>query len=388
VHERLTGRHVIGIGDASGMFPIDSSTLDYDAELVARYDALTASRTGASRTDASGTGTTDGSALTRPLADLLPEVLVAGRPAGELTPEGAALLDPTGAIRPGIPLCPPEGDAGTGMVATASVAPRTGNVSAGTSIFAMIVLERPLAEVHHELDLVTTPAGDPVAMVHCNNGASELAAWAGLFTRFAQASAPASGSVIDSDTVYDTLFREALEGEADAGGLLAYNHLAGEPIAALDEGRPLVVRTPDSRLTLGNFMRAQLYGVFGTLALGMRVLHGEGVAIDSMFAHGGMFRTAGVAQRFLAGALDAPVSVAATASEGGPWGIAVLAAFASTTRSGAPTQDLGTYLRERVFADAPFDTAAPDPADVAGFATYLERYRAGLAVERAAVESL
>ncbi|WP_291044967.1 FGGY-family carbohydrate kinase [Herbiconiux sp.] len=397
VHERLTGRHVIGIGDASGMFPIDSSTHDYDAELVARYDALSASRT-----DASGSGTTTAPALTRPLAALLPQVLVAGQPAGELTPEGAALLDPTGTLRPGIPLCPPEGDAGTGMVATASVAPRTGNVSAGTSIFAMIVLERPLAEVHHELDLVTTPAGDPVAMVHCNNGASEIAAWAGLFTRFAQQSAPASGSAVDSDAVFDVLFREALEGEADAGGLLAYNHLAGEPIAGLDEGRPLVVRTPDSRLTLGNFMRAQLYGVFGTLALGMRVLHGEGVAIDSMFAHGGMFRTAGVAQRFLAGALDAPVSVAATASEGGPWGIAVLAAFASASHAGAtegsatlpaatntaPTQDLGTYLRERIFADAPFDTTAPDPADVAGFATYLERYRAGLSVERAAVESL
>ncbi|MCS5721585.1 FGGY-family carbohydrate kinase [Herbiconiux sp. CPCC 203407] len=409
VHERLTGRHVIGIGDASGMFPIDSSTLDYDAELVARYDALSASASPASASGSDASAPT----LARPLADLLPEVLVAGQPAGELTAEGAALLDPTGTLRPGIPLCPPEGDAGTGMVATASVAPRTGNVSAGTSIFAMIVLERPLAEVHHELDLVTTPAGDPVAMVHCNNGASELAAWAGLFTRFAQASRSASGSATgsatgaatgaaDSDAVFDILFREALEGEADAGGLLAYNHLSGEPIAGLDEGRPLVVRTPDSRLTLGNFMRAQLYGVFGTLALGMRVLHGEGVAIDSMFAHGGMFRTAGVAQRFLAGALDAPVSVAATASEGGPWGIAVLAAFASATRGGAAqvggseagttqaaaTLDLGTYLRERVFADAPFDTTAPDPADVAGFATYLERYRAGLAVERAAVESL
>ncbi|MFB2585555.1 xylulokinase [Herbiconiux liukaitaii] len=398
VHERLTGRHVIGIGDASGMFPIDSATRDYDAELLSRYDALLAER---------GIALGEGSSL----AALLPEVLVAGQPAGELTAEGAALLDPTGTLQPGIVLCPPEGDAGTGMVATASVAPRTGNVSAGTSIFAMIVLERPLGSVHHELDLVTTPAGDAVAMVHCNNGASELAAWAGLFTRFAQASAiSGSGSAVDSDAVFDTLFREALLGEPDAGGLLAYNHLAGEPIAGLDEGRPLVVRTPDSRLTLANFMRAQLYGVFGTLALGMRVLHDEGVAIDRMFAHGGLFRTAGVAQRFLAGALDAPVSVAATASEGGAWGIAVLASYVTATNApsspaasaptlagtstAAPTSAhptapaLDAYLRDRVFADAPFETSDPDPADVAGFTSYLERYRAGLAVERAAAQHL
>src|SRR5690606_11789919 len=222
-----------------------------------------------------------------------------GQDAGSLTAEGAGLLDPTGAVQPGIPLCPPEGDAGAGMVATNAVAPRTGTVSAGTSIFAMVVLERPLAEVHHELDLVTTPAGDAVAMVHCNNGASELAAWVGMFVRFAEASGTReSGYGGSADAVFETLFREALEGEADAGGLLAYNHLAGEPIVGLDEGRPLFVRTPDSRFTLANVMRAQLYGVFGTLSLGMRVLQREGVALDRMFAHGGMFRTAGVAQRF------------------------------------------------------------------------------------------
>lgn len=362
VHWKLTGQKVLGIGDASGMLPIDSATKDYDAGLVAKYDALVAD-----------------SPLASGLADLLPRVLVAGERAGELTTEGAALLDPTGTLRPGIPFCPPEGDAGTGMVATAAVAPRTGNVSAGTSIFAMVVLERPLAHVHHELDLVTTPAGDPVAMVHCNNGASELAAWAGLFTRFAAA----SGTVLDSDAVFETLFREALDGEADAGGLLAYNHLAGEPIAGLDEGRPLFVRTPDSRFTLANVMRAQLYGVFGTLALGMKVLEGEGVALDAMFAHGGIFRTAGVAQRFLAGALGAPVSVGETASEGGAWGIAVLAAFAAASGS-----DLGAYLRDDVFAGADILTVEPDPADVAGFAAYLDRYRAGLAVEAAAVSAL
>jgi sugar (pentulose or hexulose) kinase len=363
VHWRLTGRKVLGIGDASGMFPIDSATKDYDANLIERYDRLIETRANLA------------------LADLLPEVLVAGQPAGELTAEGAALLDPTGALQAGIALCPPEGDAGTGMVATRSVAPRTGNVSAGTSIFAMVVLERPLSSVHHELDLVTTPAGDPVAMVHCNNGASELAGWAGLFARFGAA----SGAERDSDAVYDVLFREALEGEADAGGLLAYNYLAGEPITGLAEGRPLVVRTPDSKLTLGNFMRAQLYGVFGTLALGMRVLDGEGVALDTMYAHGGMFRTAGVAQRFLAGALGAPVSVAETASEGGAWGIAVLAAYLPAAHSGVGLDD---YLSERVFGGFTFETTDPQPDDVAGFAVYLERYRAGLAAEEAAARTL
>ncbi|MCX6503303.1 MAG: FGGY-family carbohydrate kinase [Microbacterium sp.] len=360
VHWRLTGRLVLGVGDASGMFPIAAGTADYDADLLARFDAL------------------DGGAAS--LSEILPRVLRAGEHAGDLTAEGAALLDPSGTLTAGIPFCPPEGDAGTGMVATNAVAPRTGNVSAGTSIFAMVVLERPLAHVHDELDLVTTPAGDPVAMVHCNNGASELSAWVALFDAFAAA----SGSPLDRDAVFETLFRQALEGEPDAGGVLAYNHLAGEPIAGLSEGRPLVVRTPDSRLTLPNFMRAQIYGVFATLSLGMRVLAAEGVAIDAMYAHGGMFRTAGVAQRFLAAAIDAPVAVAATAGEGGAWGIAALAAF---LRHGEG-RDLGTYLREVVFAAADFAVAEAGAADVAGFDAYLERYRAGLAVEAAAVAAL
>ncbi|MEV4686093.1 xylulokinase [Microbacterium sp. LWH3-1.2] len=372
VHWKLTGAKVLGVGDASGMFPIDSATRDYDADLLARYDALAAGRLPVAH-----------------VAELLPESLAAGAPAGALTAEGAALLDASGALRPGIAFCAPEGDAGTGMVATNAVAPRTGNVSAGTSIFAMVVLERPLAEVHHELDLVTTPVGDTVAMVHCNNGASELAAWAGMFARFAEA----AGTPLADDAVYETLFREALDGEADGGGLLAYNHLAGEPIAGLTEGRPLFVRTPDSRLTLANAMRAQLYGVFGTLALGMRVLDGEGVALDRMFAHGGMFRTAGVAQRFLAGAIGAPVSVGDTASEGGAWGIAVLAAYARAVNgtdaaAAASVPELASYLDDRVFAHAAVATAEPDPADVAGFAAYLDRYRAGLAVEAAAVSAL
>ncbi len=363
VHERLTGRRVLGIGDASGMFPIDVATGDYDAGMLAKFDRLVAER-------APGLA----------LRGLLPEVLVAGEVAGELTPEGAALLDLSGALRPGTVFCPPEGDAGTGMVATNSVAPRTGNVSAGTSIFAMVVLEGPLDRAHDELDLVTTPSGDLVAMVHCNNGASELAAWVGLFERFAAI----AGGTLDPDEVFEALFRESLDGAPDAGGILAYNHLAGEPIAGLPEGRPLVIRTPDSRLTLANFMRAQLYGVFGTLALGMRVLEAEGVRLDRMYAHGGVFRTAGVAQRFLAAALDAPVAVAETASEGGAWGMAVLAAYVADDSG----RDLDAWLRETVFATAPIVTADPEPADVAGFSAYLDRYRAGLAVEAAAVASL
>ncbi len=359
VHRRLTGRHVLGVGDASGMFPIDAATGDYDRSRLASLARLIAERV-------------DG---IDPAA-LLPGVLPAGADAGTLSAEGAALLDPSGALRPGIRLSPPEGDAGTGMVATNAVAPRTGNVSAGTSVFAMVVLERPLTGVHDELDLVATPAGDPVAMVHCNNGASELAAWASLFERFAEA----SGAPRSADEVFDTLLREALDADSDAGGVLAYNHLAGEPVAGLAEGRPLVVRTPASRFTLANVMRAQLYGVFASLALGMRVLDEEGVAIDRMMAHGGVFRTAGVAQRVLAAALDAPVSVAETASEGGAWGAAVLAAFALS-----PARDLASFLQTRVFAGAALSSVAPDRGDVAGFAAYLERYRAGLAIEHAAI---
>jgi sugar (pentulose or hexulose) kinase len=361
VHFMLTGRRVLGIGDASGMFPIDDATRGYDAKHLDTFDHLAAGRVPA-------------------LSTLLPEVLAAGDDAGELTAEGAALLDPTGGLRPGVPFCPPEGDAGTGMVATSAIAPRTGNVSAGTSIFAMVVLERPLQGVHHEIDLVTTPVGDAVAMVHCNNGASELGAWAGVFQRFAAA----AGTPLASDAVFEALLTEALAGEADGGGVLAYNHLAGEPVAGVDEGRPLIVRTPGSALTLANLMRAQVYGIFGTLALGMRVLAEEGVGLDRMLAHGGVFRTAGVAQRFLAGALDAPVAVAETAAEGGAWGMAVLAAF----RRAASGGDLDGYLRERVFNATAFDVVEPQPADVAGFAAYLDRYEKGLELERLAARAV
>lgn len=363
VHWRLTGRTVLGVGDASGMFPIDPATRDYDAGMVAAFDRLVADR----HPDLH-------------LTDVLPQVLVAGQDAGRLTAEGAALLDPSGTLSAGIPLCPPEGDAGTGMVATASVAPRTGNTSAGTSIFAMAVLERPLSAVHHELDLVTTPVGDLVAMVHCNNGASELAAWVDLLGE----AAAAVGAHVDADALYAALLTRALDGEADGGGLLAYNFLSGEPIAGLEEGRPMVVRTPDSRLDLANFMRTQVYGAFGTLSLGMRVLAEEGVHLDTMFAHGGIFRTAGVAQRLLAAAIDTPVAVGQTAGEGGAWGIAVLAAYLDA----APEQSLADYLDQRVFADAAVVTVAPDPADVAGYRAFLTRYEAGLPAARTAAETI
>ncbi|MBO3083442.1 xylulokinase [Cellulomonas fengjieae] len=355
VHWKLTGRKVLGIGDASGLFPIDPLTRTYDARMLAEYPGAA-------------------------LASFLPEVLVAGQDAGHLTEAGAALLDPTGTLQAGIPLCPPEGDAGTGMVATNAVAPRTGNVSVGTSIFAMVVLEKPLTSVHHELDLVTTPSGDLVAMVHCNNGASELGAWAELFGQFAAA----LGRPAEPDEVFGALLREALRGDADGGGLLAYNYLSGEPITSMPEGRPLFARTPDSRLTLANFMRTQVYSAFGTLSLGMRVLRDEGVELDAMYAHGGLFRTEGVAQRLLAAAVAAPVTVGSTAGEGGAWGIAVLAAYLAA----APEQDLSTYLAERVFGSAETVTVAPDPEDVRGYDAYLVRYVAGLAIERAAVVAL
>ncbi|WP_456600414.1 xylulokinase [Blastococcus sp. SYSU DS0616] len=363
VHWQLTGERVLGVGDASGMFPIDATTGGYDAAMLARFDQLAAE---------AGVEVT--------LAELLPAIAVAGQPAGTLTAAGARLLDPAGRLRPGIPLCPPEGDAGTGMVATNSVAPRTGNVSAGTSIFAMVVLERELAAVHRELDLVTTPAGDPVAMVHCNNGASELDAWAGLFTEFARA----LGADAEPGKVFETLFTAALDGQSDCGGMLAYNYLSGEPITGLEEGRPLFLRSPDSRLDLGTFMRTHLFSSLATLRIGMDVLQkAEGVRLDRMFAHGGMFKTEGVAQRFLAAATDTPVSVGDVAGEGGAWGMAVLAAFA-TGRS--PEQGLADYLDTAVFAGTSLQTAEPDPVDVAGFDAFMERYVAGLPVEQAAVD--
>ncbi|MFC7534179.1 xylulokinase [Actinoplanes sp. GCM10030250] len=364
VHWKLTGRQVLGVGDASGMFPIDIATGGYDARRLSQFDDLVAGR-----------------GLSLKLGELLPAVLPAGEAAGTLTEAGATLLDPSGTLQPGATLCPPEGDAGTGMVATNSVARRTGNVSAGTSIFAMIVLDGELSRVHPEIDLVTTPAGDLVAMVHCNNGASELNAWAGLFAEFATA----LGAGRDSSTVFEALFRSALEGAPDGGGLMAFNNLSGEPITGLHEGRPLFFRTPGSDLTLATFMRTQLYAALATLRIGMDVLQkAESVRLDRMFAHGGLFKTEGVAQRLLAAAINTPVSVGDLAAEGGAWGIAVLAAFVTGRR---PGQSLDDFLTTSVFGDARLDTAEPDPADVAGFDAFMERYVAALPVQKAAVDN-
>ncbi|WP_239170190.1 xylulokinase [Actinoplanes xinjiangensis] len=362
VHWKLSGRQVLGVGDASGVFPIDVATGGYDARMLTQFDELAAGR------------------VPLKLANLLPAVLPAGEAAGTLTEAGARLLDPSGVLQPGATLCPPEGDAGTGMVATNSIARRTGNISAGTSIFAMIVLDGPLSRMHPEIDLVTTPAGDLVAMVHCNNGASELNSWAGLFAEFATA----LGATADANTIFETLFKSALTGAADGGGLMAFNYLSGEPITKLHEGRPLFLREPGSALTLGSFMRTQLYAALATLRLGMDVLQkAESVQLDSMFAHGGLFKTEGVAQKLLAAAINTPVSVGNLAAEGGAWGIAVLAGFVTARQ---PGQSLADFLNTSVFAGAQLDTAAPDPDDVAGFNAFMQRYVAALPVERAAVE--
>jgi sugar (pentulose or hexulose) kinase len=363
VHWKLTDRWVLGVGDASGVFPVDPATGTYDADRLTTIETLVARR--------------------RPDLDVraaLPEVLPAGTEAGRLTPAGCALLDPTGTVEPGARFAPPEGDAGTGMVATNSVSPRTGNVSAGTSIFAMVVLDQSLREVHEEIDIVATPDGHPVAMVHCNNGASELASWVRLFAEFAAA----AGLPLADDAAFSACLDAALDGEPDGGGLLAYNYLAGEPVTGLSEGRPLVARTPSSRLTLANFMRTQIYSAFGTLSLGMRTLADEGVRVESMLAHGGLFKTPGVAQRLLAAALDTPVTVRATVGEDGAWGCAVLADY---LRSGAGLS-LPDHLQQHVFETEAMDTVAPDTADRAGFEQFLARFEAGLAIERTAVEAL
>ena len=364
VHEMLTGEFAAGIGEASGMFPIDPATRDYDRRMEEQFDRLIADR-----------------GYPWKLRDILPRVLCAGEPAGKLTAKGAALLDPEGDLRAGIPFAPPEGDAGTGMTATNSIAPRTGNVSAGTSDFAMIVTEKPLG-VHREIDVVTTPAGLPVAMVHCNNCTSDINAWAGLFGELASA----SGSDIGKNELFELLFNKALEGEPDGGGLLNYNYLSGEGVTDIDAGRPLFVREPDARLTLANFMRTQLMSALATLKIGLDILTGEeGVRIEKLCAHGGFFRTRGVGQRMLSAAVGVPVSVTETAGEGGPYGMALLASYMLRRRDGETLED---YLADRVFASAETVTVTADERDRAGFAVFLEKYKKGLPVERAAVDKL
>ena len=362
VHYMLTGVNAIGVGEASGMFPIDSKLLGYDDEMLTKFNELVKSRD-----------------LPWTLADILPVVLPAGVEAGCLTEAGAALLHSQ--LSPGIPFAPPEGDAGTGMTATNAVAPRTGNVSAGTSIFSMVVLERPLSKVYEEIDLVTTPTGAPVAMVHCTNCTNDTNAWAGILKETAEL----FGASLDSGELYTKLYEKSLEGEADCGGLTVCNYLAGEGVTHMDEGRPLVVRRPDSKFTLANFFRAQLYSTMATLKIGMDILETEGVAIDSLTGHGGLFKTPLVGQKYMAAACSAPVTCMDTAGEGGPYGMALLAAYRVWKSDGETLED---YLSRRVFADVSGSTIQPDDETVAGFSAYMKRHKALLAVERAAVEVL
>ena len=313
------------------------------------------------------------------LRDILPKVLVAGDEAGTLTAEGALLLDPTGELHAGVPLCPPEGDAGTGMVATNSVAERTGNVSAGTSVFAMIVLEKELSKVYPEIDMVTTPTGKPVAMVHCNNCTSDINAWVGLLREFTTT----FGVEVDQNKLFETLYQKALEGDADCGDLLAYNYYSGEPITRFEEGRPLFVRTAESRFTLANFMRVHLFSALASLKIGLEIFEKEKVRIDRVLGHGGFFKTKVVGQKIMAAAMNVPITVMETASEGGAWGIALLASFLVHKSSGEPLEE---YLARKVFAGKEGVTIAPDQKDLDSFSTFMKRYKKGLMIERAAVD--
>ncbi len=363
IHWQLTGEKVVGVGEASGMFPIDAETKYFNRRMVKDFDALA-----------------EEAGMPWKLDEIYPKVLVAGESAGVLTDAGARLLDPTGTLQPGIPVCPPEGDAGTGMAATNSVRVRTGNVSAGTSVFAMVVLEGELKKVYRELDMVTTPVGDPVAMVHCNNCTSDLNAWVNIFRQFTEA----LGLDIATDRLYEVLYNKALEGDADCGGVLAYNYYSGEGVTAFDAGRPLLTRLPDARFNLANFMRANLYSAAATLKVGLDILlKEEGVQVDSMLGHGGLFKTKGVGQKIMAAAMNAPVAVMETAGEGGAWGIALLAAY-MINGEGMALED---YLDQHVFAGAEGSVIEPDSADAAGFDAFIEKYVAGLPIERAAVEN-
>lgn len=363
IHWKLTGKRVIGIGDAAGMFPIDSSTCTYDAEMVHKFNALTAPYE-----------------YSWKMEDIFPKVLVAGENAGELTEEGAAFLDGSGNLSAGIPFCPPEGDAGTGMTATNSVAPGTGNVSAGTSTFAMIVLDKQLGRVHREIDMVTTPSGFPCAMSHANNGTSDLNAWIGIFKEFSELMGMQAGT----GELFEKLYINSLKGDPDCGGLLAYGYYSGENITMLNEGRLAFLRTAKSRFNLANFMKVHLYTSLGAVKLGMDILlDEENVKIDRITGHGGFFKTKGVGQRYLAAAVNVPVTVMDTASEGGAWGIALLAAYMLDRNPGERLED---YLEARIFKELSGETVVPHEEDVEGFRTFMEHYKAGLSVEKSAIE--
>ncbi|MDG5789809.1 FGGY-family carbohydrate kinase [Evansella sp. AB-P1] len=365
IHWKLTGQKVLGVGEASGVFPIDLNTKTYNQKMFDQFNDLIAPNN-----------------LPWKLEDILPKVLVAGENAGVLTNEGAKLLDVTGELEAGIPLCPPEGDAGTGMVATNSVAKRTGNVSAGTSVFAMVVLEKELSKVYSEIDLVTTPTGNLVAMAHSNNCSSDLNAWVGLFDEFSKA----MGMEVDINKLYGSLYNLALQGDADCGGLLAYGYLSGEHITHFEEGRPLFVRSSNSNFNLPNFMRVHLFTALGALKMGMDILfEEEKVKLDEILGHGGLFKTKGVGQNIMAAALNVPVSVMETAEEGGAWGIALLASYMVNK---AHNESLEEFLNQKVFAEKASMTISPDPKDVEGFMKFMKRYSKGLAIERAAIENL
>lgn len=364
VHWMLSGEKVMGVGEASGMFPIDSNTNNYDKTMLDKFGALDNVKS-----------------YDWKLEDILPKVLVAGDNAGYLTEDGAKLLDPSGKLQAGALMCAPEGDAGTGMTATNSVGVKTGNVSAGTSIFAMVVLEDQLSKVYEEIDMVTTPTGKPVAMVHCNNCCTDLDYWVNLFIQFASL----SGSNLTKPQIYDLLYNTALDADKDCGGIVSYNYFSGEPVAQLQDGRPVFARTQNCNFNLANFMRAQVYGTMATLKIGMEILDKEDVKIDCLMGHGGLFKTPVVGQKLMAGAMNSPVAVMETAGEGGAWGIAVLASYACDKKGNATLED---YLNNVVFSKCAKSTIAPDASDVDGFEKYMQLYKAGLAVEKAAVENI
>lgn len=365
VHYKLTGKKVLGVGDASGMFPIDVKIGDYDKTMIGKFDELI-----------------DKEGFSWKLGEILPKVLLAGEEAGTLTEEGARLLDVSGNLAAGIMVCPPEGDAGTGMAATNSVGVRTGNVSAGTSVFAMIVLEKELSKVYPEIDLVTTPDGALVAMVHCNNCTSDLNAWVNIFDQFAES----IGAKVDKNTLFSVLYNKALEGDADCGGLISYNYFSGEPVTGFDEGAPLFVRKAEDTFNLANFMRAHLYSSLAALKAGLDLLFkSESVKVDKMFVHGGLFKTKGVGQRIAAAAMNTSVSVMETAGEGGAWGIALLADYRKNKGESESLQD---YLNNKVFAGEIGSSMEPVKEDVEGFDKFMKRYMAGLKIEHAAVEVL
>ncbi|MBO0958441.1 FGGY-family carbohydrate kinase [Neobacillus sp. MM2021_6] len=365
IHWLLTGKKAIGIGDASGMFLIDESTLDYNESMVKQFNEHIASK-----------------GYQWELRDILPQVYISGEQAGSLTEVGAKILDRSQNLQSGIPFCPPEGDAGTGMVATNSVRKRTGNVSVGTSVFAMIVLEKELSKVYPEIDLVTTPSGSPVAMVHANNCSSDLNAWMGLFREFYEA----MGQTVDTNKLFAVMLNKALEADSDGGGLLSYGYLSGENITGLEQGRPLFVRTPESRFNLANFMRTHLYTAFGALKIGMDILtKNERVEIDSILAHGGLFKTPVVGQKMIAAAMNTPVTVMETAGEGGAWGMAILASYMMTKEQ---NESLDDFLDKKVFEEVDRLEIFPDGFDVKGFEVFIDRYKKGLVIEQAAVEKL